>query len=102
MNSRLCQHHGQSILLDPGWSVETHVVHTPQQFRFSIKCQVKIIGKKRFKEGGEQKHTTACNTMGTLGHIKYFVDYVHYSEKTNTTRLQQPEQQRGFLQMLMF
>lgn len=41
MNSRLCQHHGQSILLDSGWSVETHVVDTLQQLRFPIDHQVK-------------------------------------------------------------
>lgn len=41
MNSRLCQHHRQSILLDSGWSVETHVVHTLQQLRFPIDHQPK-------------------------------------------------------------
>lgn len=53
MNSRLCQHHGQSILLDSGWSVETHVVDTLQQLRFPIDHQV----KQRLNCLGGGRHT---------------------------------------------
>lgn len=39
MNSRLSQHHGQSVLLDSGGSVETHVVDALQQLRLPVQQQ---------------------------------------------------------------
>lgn len=39
MNSRLCQHHGQSVLLDPGGSVKTHVVNSLQQLGLPVILQ---------------------------------------------------------------
>lgn len=35
-HSRLSQHHGQSVLLDSGRPVETHVVDTLEKFRMAV------------------------------------------------------------------
>lgn len=64
-NSRLCQHHGQSILLDSGWSVKTHVVNTLQQLRIPVDHQVKNNKKKRFEEGKTYMCSSACGINDT-------------------------------------
>lgn len=60
MNSRLCQHHGQSILLDSGWSVEAHVVNTSQQFRLPN------------MQGGKITHVTVqINERKPMDHLQH-------------------------------
>ncbi len=82
MNSRLCQHHGQSVLLDPGWSVKAHVINTSEQLGFpvnqvkisEIKCSRRVGEKKNiFSSVRESKHCTV-RTHG-LSSSNVFTEY---------------------------
>lgn len=60
-NSRLCQHHGQSVLLDSGWSVEAHVVHTLQQLGSPVDHQVTNSETSKCLRRGNT-HVLICHT----------------------------------------